>query len=212
MTIAPATLHEMIASSRIEGVKAAIAATLARLMKGVSIESYPGRLDINDVLAKAVVAAPGLALGWTRLRSSRDVGGTFGIPVDWIAYIVVEDFADTKAKPARRVGREAVAYGIGAFLLRILADADTPFWGLTGLSEPMPDPAPEMRPVVTMKTAENGAAVYAVTWSQLLMFEGKPLFDGETPTPQPPEGMEFELPEGDVPTELLALFRQGGAP
>lgn len=213
MTIAPATLQEMIASSRIEAVKASIASTLKGLMKGVAITSYPGRLDINDVLAKAIVDVPGVALGWSRLRGMRDIGGTFGMPVDWVAYIVTEDFADTKATPPRRVGREAVAYGIGAYLLRILGDADTPFWGLTGLSEPLPDPAPEMRPVVTMKTAENGTAVYAVTWSQMLLFEGRSLFGGETPVPHAvPEGMEFDIADGDIPTEVLAVLQEENGP
>ena len=72
MTIAPATLSEMIASTRFEEVRKAVVTELARLLKGVTVVGHPGKLDMNDVLAKSVVAAPGVAVGWGRLRPLDD--------------------------------------------------------------------------------------------------------------------------------------------
>lgn len=219
MTIASATLTSLFAATRLEATKAAIVASLRGLLPGVAVVTHPGKLDINDVLDKAIVAAPGIALGWSRMRAPRDVGGTFGLPVDWAAYLVVEDYPDRSTTPPRSVPREVVAHAIGAQLLRILADTDTASWGLTGLYPPETDPAPEMRPLVTMTTAEQATAVYAVTWTQVLAREGRGLFafGGDpvirNPDMIPPDGMEFDidLPDGDLPTELLAVLR-GGEP
>lgn len=208
--ISPLTLPQMIAASRLDALKTAIVATLKPLLPRVTITLHPGRLDINDLLAKAIVAAPGVAIGWTRLRASREIGGTYGTPIDLAAYIVTEDYSDTSSTPPRLVARDVVAHGIGSFLLRILHDPDAPTWGLTGITHPLPEPAPELRPVVTMKTAENGTAVYAVTWSQATLLEGASLFGGPRPEiTGTDDGFEFPLPEGaDIPTELLALMRR----
>ncbi|MGF3027837.1 hypothetical protein ACQVP2_34220 [Methylobacterium aquaticum] len=212
MTIAPATLSEMIASTGFEEVRKAAVAELARLLKGVTVMSHPGKLDMNDVLAKAVVSAPGVAVGWGRLRAVRDLGGTYGLPLDFVAYIVTEDRAVGAGAAARRVERDLVAIAIGTRILRILADPDTASWGLTGLSAPLPDPEPEMRPVFTMKTAEQGTALFVVTWTQMLVDQGPALFGGPTPPVAGlPDGMEFEWPEGaEMPTELLAVFGDRG--
>lgn len=207
--IAPLTLRQMIDASRLEATKVAIVATLAPLLKGVAIEAYPGKLDINDVVAKAIVKAPGIALGWTRTRANRDIGGTFATPVEWAAYIITEDFADTAATPPRRVARDVVAHGIGSFLLRILHDPDASSWGLKGIMNPAPDPVPALVPVMTMKTAEAGTAVFAVTWTQVLVLEGASLFGGPTPrVAAVPDGYEFDEPgDGEIPTEILAILR-----
>ena len=210
MTVAPATLAEMLASTRIEGLRDAVVSELKRLLKGVTVKSHPGKLDMNDVLSKAVVSAPGVAVGWSRLRGTRDLDGSYAVPVDFIAYIVTEDGPLPGANPPRLLGRDVLAMAIGAQILRILADPDTASWGMTGLSAPAPEPEPEMRPVFTMKTAENGTALFVVTWTQMLVDEGASLFGGPTPEfTGVPDGMEFEIPDGDVPTEILAVLRGG---
>lgn len=213
MTIAPATLQQLIASTRFEELRKAIVTRLGTLMPGVKVATHPGKLDINDVLAKAIVAAPGIALGWNRIRAPRDLGGTFGLPIEFVAFIVVEDFADTTAVPPRSIQREIVANAIGARLLLILADLDTSSWGLTGLTPPATDPEPEMRPVFTMKAAENGTALFVVTWTQSLVLQGVSFFDGPTPRvaadPEDgvPEGLVFDIDGDDeLPTEIRALI------
>ena len=210
--IAALTLSQMISASRLDTTKSAIVAALKPLLQGVAVVAHPGKLDINDVVAKAVVAAPGVAVGWTRARASRDLGGTFELPIDLVAYIVTEDFADLAANPPRSIGRDAVAHGIGAFLLRILHDPDASVWGLTGITNPLPDPAPALVPVMTMKTAENGTAIFAVTWTQVLALEGAPFFGGATPAIAELEdhsGFDFDAPpDENIPTELLAVMRK----
>lgn len=213
MTVAPVTITEMVASTRFETTRKAVVAELARLLKGITVISHPGKLDMNDVLQKAVVQAPGVAVGFSRLRSTRDLGGTYGVPVDFVAYIITEDFADTRATPPRRIDRDVLAVAIGSQILRILSDPDTATWKLTAISAPMSDPEPEMRPVFTMKAAENAAALFVVTWTQMLVFEGGGFFGGPRPdVHEIPDGLAFDIPDGDIPTELLAVLRGGSQP
>ena len=202
--IAPASLSAMIEASRFEAAKDAIVATLKTLMTDVAVVSHPGKLDIADVVAKSVVKAPGVAIGWTRVRTPRDVEGTFGSVVEWTAYIVVEDGADLVTK--RRMNREDIAHAIGSFLLGVLADADTPSWGLRNITMPSRDPAPELRPVFTTKSFEGGTAYYAVTWSQTLVDEGAPFMSAATPAFDEATSEADFSPHG-IPPEILALTR-----
>lgn len=222
MTVAPASLSEIIASTRFEELRKAIVSQLGKLMRGVNVVEHPGKLDINDVVAKAIVSAPGVAIGWNRMRAPRDLGGTFCLPIDFVAFIVAEDYGDTSATPPRRVSRDVVANAIGSRLLLILSDPDTGSWGLTGLTPPATEPEPDLRPVFTMKTAEQATALFAVTWTQGLVLQGASLFDrGATPglyadpADGPPEGLIFDnldLDGDDVPTEIRALMSREQVP
>lgn len=219
MTITPATLTQIIASTRFEELRKAVVARLAALMTGVNVVEHPGKLDINDVVAKAIVPAPGVAVGWNRMRAPRDLGGTFSLPVDFVAFIVAEDYADTAASPPRRVPRDVVANAIGARLLLILSDPDTGSWGLTGITPPATEPEPDLKPVFTMKTAEQATALFAVTWTQGLILQGASLFDGPTPDvyadPEdgPPEGLIFDVDLTDeLPTEIRAWVTREEVP
>lgn len=138
-----------------------------------------------------------------------------------MAFIVVEDYADTSATPPRRVSRDVVANAIGSRLLLILSDPDTGSWGLTGLTPPATEPEPDLRPVFTMKTAEQATALFAVTWTQGLILQGVSLFDqGGTPgvvrdpAEGPPDGLIFDvdLDDDDLPTEIRALMTREQVP
>lgn len=219
MTIAPATLTQIIASTRFEELRKAVVARLGALMTGVNVVEHPGKLDINDVVAKAIVPAPGVAVGWNRMRAPRDLGGTFSLPVDFVAFIVAEDYADTAANPPRRVQRDVVANAIGARLLLILSDPDTGSWGLTGITPPATEPEPDLKPVFTMKTAEQATALFAVTWTQGLILQGASLFDGPTPDvwadPEdgPPDGLIFDVDlTEELPTEIRAWVTREEVP
>ncbi|MGX5775549.1 hypothetical protein [Methylorubrum zatmanii] len=213
MSIAPVTLSEMLASTGLEDLRKTVVARLKALLKGVTVVEHPGKLDINDVLAKAIVTAPGVAIGWVRIREARDLDQGYSLGIDFVAYIVAENYADQAGK--RAFDRTAVAMAIGAQLLLILSDEDTATWGLGGVAPPAADPGPEMRPVFTMKSADQGASLYVVTWTQWLLRQGRPKFGGPTPKVEGlPDGMVFEMPpDGDeIPTEFLALLHPEGRP
>ncbi|QRE74385.1 hypothetical protein [Methylobacterium aquaticum] len=212
MTVAPATLSQMIAATRLDELRGNVITTLQGLLKGVNVVAHPGKLDMEDFLKKTIVQAPGVAVGVSGLRRAREMDGAYGIPVALSAFIITEDFADRSSTPPRAIPRDVVAMAIGARLLLILSDADTASWGMTGAMPPAADPEPELRPVFTMKAAENRTNLYAVTWTQVLVREGVPTFGGPTPpVAGVPDGMEFEWPEdGELPTELLAAFGSQG--
>lgn len=202
--IAPLTLTELLAADPLGAVKAAMRARLAALLPGISVVSHPGKIDIADVVAKAVVAAPGLALGWSRVRAARLVDGAYQTAVEWTAYIVVEDMA----LAARRVDRETLGLAIGARLIRILGDGETATWGMGNLLPPEPVPQPELRPIFTVRDATQGAAYYAVTWTQVLVDQGESLFGADAPQlAADPSALALDMSfEAGIPADILALL------
>lgn len=205
--IAPRTIAQMVAASRLEQTRAAIVATLRPLLVGVAIESHPGKLDINDVVGKAIVRAPGIMLGWTRARAARAVDGSQGTAVEWTAYIVTEDLADRATRTA--LPRDAVAYGIGATLLEILADADLPLWDLACVSPPAAEQPPDLKPVMTARSYEAGTTIYAVTWTQTIEQTARSLFRADTPAIDADGGIGFGA--AGMPPELAAIIKQADA-
>ncbi|MEO0497877.1 MAG: hypothetical protein AAF141_10995 [Pseudomonadota bacterium] len=183
----PANLSVLIKRSPLDAIKSAIVAKLEPLLVGVNVKSHPGKLDISDVMAKAVVSAPGLAIGWNRIRYTRMPSNEYVSVVSWLAYIVVEDYADVTNK--RRVSRETVAHAIGDQLLEILHSVNESQW-VAGMGMVETDPAPELKPVFTLNAYAEGAAYYALSWDQHLPRRGDPIgapLDPETGSGLPPE-------------------------
>ena len=213
MSVAPAPLSELLAGTRLALTRDAVEATLARLLPGVAVVALPGKLDINDYVQKAIVDAPGVAVGYTRLRQVGDPGGTWSDVVDFAAYIVVDDWVDFDVDPPKTNNRELVGHAIGGQILRALRDPVLCFWGLTEVEPPSQDPPPALVPVFTSKVEENMTAIYAVTWSQALANDGTSFFGGPPASASTDEdfpdsaGLIFEtgdVPYDDLPPELQA--------
>ena len=211
--IAAVNLSQMIAASRLDQTRGAIVDRFKALLQGISIEGHPGKLDINDVVAKAVVNAPGVMVGWTRVRRQTEIAGHASEIVDWAAYIVAEDYPDLATR--RSTPRDAVAHGIGNAILAILADPDASAWGLVDIDRPLPDPGPQLVPMFTAKSWSEGAAFYAVTWSQTHWNVGPGFFDrgsvsvSEIGREEAGEHLPFQVDYDDeqVQTEIAAMLR-----
>ena len=209
--IEPKTLADLLAADPLAAVQSAIVARLKLLLPGVSIVSHPGKIDISEVVAKSVVAAPGIAIGWSRIRAPRVIDGSTSVTVEWSAYVVVEDMAIA----GKRKSREEVGLAIGRRLVEIVEDADEQTWGLGNLLPPAADPPPELKPLFTVRDMTAGAAYYAVTWVQTMVDQGRSLFAGEMPEVAVTDdgtGIDIDF-EGGLPPEVLALLAEteGGA-
>lgn len=170
--IQPRPLDELLARDPLAPVQSAIVDTLKPLLPGVSIEKHPGKVDISELVKKSVVAAPGIGIGFSRVRESFLIDGATCFTVDWVAYIV----AEAKAVANRRREKEEVGLAIGARLLAILGDQETSLWGLHGIMPVEEKPPAEMKPFFTIKDASQGTAYYVVTWSQVVADIGPTVF------------------------------------
>ncbi len=211
--IAPLALVDLIAADPLGSVKEAVRARIAALLPGLTVVSHPGKIDISEVVGKSVVATPGIAVGWSRIRATRIIDGAHHLVVEWTAYVVVED----AAIGGRRVERETLGLAIGARLVAILEDADSQTWGRGNVLPPEADPRPELRPMFTVRDVAAGAAYYAVTWTQTLIDQGQSLFVGETPdlesvTDAPTDADVTFSADGAIPPEVLAMLEIGEGP
>lgn len=173
--IAAAPLDQMLAADPIAAIQRAIVSTLSSLMPGVAVTAHPGKVDLSELLAKSVVQAPGIGIGWSRIKRAGMIDGSFGAAVEWTAYIV----AEARMVANRRVEKEAVGIAIGQQLLRILGD-DSSFWDRTGVLPPAREPSPELKPFFTIKDAAQGTAYYVVTWTQVAADIGTTAFPTQT--------------------------------
>ncbi|MFT0861751.1 hypothetical protein [Ancylobacter sp. G4_0304] len=186
--IAPRTLAQRLEGARLAALAPAIVATLKPLYPGVTVKELPGRIDISDILAGDVYAAPMIGICLTRIRQPISVDGSFELPTDITAIIVTED----QAIGSKAVERAELAYAIGLGLFEVLVDLDVARWGLASITSPTDA---EMRPLVTAKSYTAGTAYYALTWRQSL------IGFGEDPLARPP----VETVETVLDGEAVAL-------
>lgn len=175
----PVSLDQMLVADPVASLQAAIVTTVKTLLTGVTVARHPGKVDLSELVAKTVVPAPGVGIGWSRIRTAGLVDGSYGLAVEWVAYIV----AEARVVGLKRVEKEEVGIAIGARLLAILNDNDASFWGLTsGLMPVSETPAPEMKPLFTVRDAAQGTAYYTVTWTQVIPDCGRTYFPEHTGT------------------------------
>jgi len=175
----PKTLAQLLADSRVMDVHKAIEAALKAAFPGIAVRRHPGRMDIADFVQKDLYPAPTIAVAATRVRAARQFEGTFAVPVDWSAFIVVEDMP----VGGRRVERDEIAHALGLRLLRIVNHGTAGRWGLTDITDPAGEPEPEFKPVFTVDSFAKGVGLYAVTWRQGLIVAGDPLWDFDSLPP-----------------------------
>lgn len=170
-------LAALVAADPLRAWQDAIVRRIAALLPGVRVIAHPGKIDISQMVAKIIVPAPGIAVGWTRVRSVGLIDGRVDITVDWAAYIVVED----AVIESTRVDRDQLGFAVGTRLLMILADPDETRWGLESVTPPVEQPAPVLVPLYTVSDQAKGTGYLAVSWSQTLIGQGQSQFDGDAP-------------------------------
>lgn len=164
MTLAPVTLADLLDADVVAPVQDAIATTLQTLNPGLKIVKHPGKVDLSELVAETVVQAPGVGIGFSRMRESREADGVFCVTVDWIAYIVVQP----AVIGGKRREKEQQGLAIGARLLAILADEEASLWACHGILPVESTPGPELKPLYTVRDQSEGMAYYTVTWSQTI--------------------------------------------
>jgi hypothetical protein len=175
--IEPIALPALVEADPVKGWQSAIVATIDGLLTGVTVRSHPGKVDISQMMAKTIVPAPGIALGWSRVRPEKYIDGRYDLTVDWSAYIVVED----AVLSGKRVDRDRIGFAVGSYLLQILADPDVALWGMTSVTMPAEKPPAQLTPLFAVADEARGTNYLAVTWTQSLIAQGPGLFGGPTP-------------------------------
>jgi len=185
----PRSLAQLIEADRLDAFQKAIVATLKTLITGVAVTAHPGKADVAELIGKTVATAPGIAVGWSRMRWEPYPEGGYGLKVDWVAYIVVE----AKEIANKRVEATTVAFAIGARILDILGDTIAPHWGIRGVLPPENSPPAELKPIFTVKDAKTGTTYYAVTWTQGIAALGEDHFPDVVAQADPENGtINFE--------------------
>jgi phage gp37-like protein len=181
----PATLQDILAGDPIAETQAAIVAKLSALLKGVAIVAHPGKADVSELVGKTIVRSPGVGVGWSRIRSIALADGSYSATVEWVAYIV----AEATIVGGKRVEMERVGYAIGGQILKILSDVLVSTWGRTGVTPvETSSPAPELKPLFTVKDQEKGTVYYTVSWTQQIADIGTSIFPAPIGTANPDEG------------------------
>jgi hypothetical protein len=164
----PVSLDQLLAADPIASLQKVIVSTIKTQILGVTVINHPGKVDISELIEKTVVPAPGISIGWTRARAAGLSDGSYGLAVEWVAYIV----AAARVVGLKRTEKEEVGIALGARLLAILND-------LMPVSE---TPVPELKPIFTVKDAAQGTAYYTVTWTQVIPDVGQTYFPQVTGT------------------------------
>lgn len=203
------TLADLVEADPLKGWQSAIVDAIAATLSGVTVRAHPGKIDISQMMAKTIVPAPGIAVGWSRVRSAKCFDGRYDLTVDWSAYIVVED----AVIDGKRVEREQIGFALGSHVLQILGDPDTTLWGLRSVTMPAEQPAPQLNPLYTVTDQSKGTGYLAVTWTQSLVAQGPGLFAGATPdlkaTLDEEGRLAIEAGFGDdVPLAVRALWSE----
>lgn len=166
--LAPVTTEQMLEQSRVFALRAAIVAALAAHFLDVEVRSHPGKLDMSDVLAKDLFAAPSILIAATRLDNDDRLSGSDDLRVHLSAYVVAEDLSI--GEPRRLVTRDEIGLALCEAVILSLSDPDFSAWGVMGVGSVE---NVQWQPLFTARSWEMGTVYYAVTWTQILYALGE---------------------------------------
>lgn len=188
------TLLALVEGARAYGLRAAIVDRLKAEYPEVQVKSWPGKLDVSEMVEKTNINPPAILVAVTELQPpDQRIAGQHHRPVAVTAYVVAED---RPLGPERRVYRgDEIALALCDGLLWFL---ETPAarWGIADVDHP--DEA-RAQPVLTLAGLKEGTAYFAVTWRQTLYGLGVPLDPAsEGPLLPPPFGPGPYPPGTDI--------------
>lgn len=164
----------LVASSKAFALREAIIAALKEYFSDIEVRAHIGKLDIGDVIEKAVFNPPTIAVAATRMTSDSRLSGADDLIVQLTAYVVTEDLMVS----GRRVNRDELAIAICEAILVLLSDPEVPHW-VDGVGPPDDIVS---QPLFTMANFQKGVVYYAVTWRQTLYaISDANFFTGDAP-------------------------------
>ena len=162
---APLTLTQIVAFSKIHALQTAIVKTLETLFPDINVKSHPGKLDIEDIVAKDVFNAPALAIAIIRQTEHGRLSASRDVTVSVSIFVIVEDMAI--GEPPLAVYKDELGHGICDALTCLLNGRDSSRWGYQDSDIAFPADVKAM-PIFTIASADRAAAIYAVTFEQTL--------------------------------------------
>ncbi len=164
----------LVTSSKTFALREAIIAALKNYFADIEVRAHISKLDMGDVIEKAIFNPPTIAIAATRMTSDSRLSGADDLIVQLTAYVVTEDLMIS----GHRVNRDELAIAICEAILVLLSDPDIPRW-VEGVGPPDDIIA---QPLFTMANFQKGVVYYAVTWKQTLYaISDANFFTGDAP-------------------------------
>lgn len=164
----------LIGNSRTFALREAIISALKSRFTDIEVRAHIGKLDLGDVIEKAIFNPPTIAIAATRMTSDRRLSGADDLTVQLTAYVVAEDLMVS----GHRVNRDELAIAMCEAIVVSLSDPEFAHW-IDGVGDPDDVVA---QPLFTMANFQKGVVYYAVTWKQKLYALGDAnFFTGDAP-------------------------------
>ncbi len=194
------TLIELLEASRVFGLRTAAVAKLKAEYPDVQVKAWPGKLNVQDMVAKTGINPPAVLVAVTGQRPPDDlVSGIYDEPVEFTAYVVAEN--RSIGTPKKVYAGDEIGLALCGGLVRFLK-TDAGRWGIDDVGHP-----DEVRaqPVLTLAGLEQGTAYFTVTWRQTVYGQGAPrprAAEGELMPAPPVFGPGFPGPGEDLEVPL----------
>ncbi len=191
------TLAALLDGSRVLGLRTAAVAALKETFPEVQVKAWPGKLNVQDMVAKTGILPPAILVAVTGQRPPDSlVSGVADEPVAFTAYVVAENKA--VGVPKRLYLGDEIGLALCGALVRLLS-TEAGRWDVADAGHPEEVHA---QPVFTLAGLDQGTAFFTVTWRQTLHGQGAPwprAAEGEIAPPAfvpgfPAPGSDWEVP------------------